>query len=50
MFEHAQHAVMIGHYEPLSQWATEAIRLDGDYEQKIVDKIHQLSSVSLALK
>lgn len=49
MFEHAQHAVMIGHYEPLSPWATEAINFDGDYEQEIVDKIQQLSNAALTL-
>ncbi|OPA81191.1 HAD family hydrolase [Paenibacillus selenitireducens] len=47
MFEHAKHAVMIGYYEPLSSSATEAIELVDDYEQKIVDKIQELSRVAI---
>jgi HAD superfamily hydrolase (TIGR01484 family) len=47
MFEHALHSVMIGEYEPLSRYAKEAVSLEGEYEQKIAQKIKELSRQGL---
>ena len=44
MFEHAYHTVMIGYHGELSQYAKEKIDLEGDYEQKIVEKLKKLAS------
>lgn len=43
MFEKALHTVMIGNHEQLFPLAKEVISLNGDYEQKIADKIDELS-------
>lgn len=44
MFENALHTVMIGHHDQLSHLAKEAISIEGDYEQKIVEKLKELSN------
>lgn len=44
MFEHALHTVMIGNHEKLAGLAKETIKLNGDYEQEITDKIRMLSA------
>ncbi|WP_239619223.1 HAD-IIB family hydrolase [Cohnella mopanensis] len=44
MFMNAKHSVMIGHHEELAKYATEAIPLDDNVEDRIVDKLHQLVS------
>lgn len=43
MFENALHTVMIGNHKQLFPLAKEVISLNGDYEQKIADKIDELS-------
>lgn len=45
MFEHALHSVMIGHHEQLSHLAKEAIPLENDYEQAIIEKLTQLANI-----
>ena len=50
MFENALHTVMIGHHEQLSPLATETISMDGDYEQKIAEKLKELSVKYTLLK
>ncbi|EDL63108.1 HAD-IIB family hydrolase [Bacillus sp. SG-1] len=43
LFQHANHAVMIGHHEELSGFAAEAIPLQGDYEENIIRKLEELA-------
>ncbi|GEL78520.1 haloacid dehalogenase [Tenuibacillus multivorans] len=43
MFNHALHSVMIGHHDELSKLAQETVSLTDDYEQKIIDKIYELT-------
>lgn len=43
MFENARHTVMIGFHEDLASFAKETIALNGDYEEKIAEKIWMLS-------
>lgn len=43
MFKHAFHTVMMGYHTQLAPYAKEEIKLEGDYEQKIVNKLKELS-------
>lgn len=48
MFQHAKHAVMIGHHDKLAPYASEVITMDGEQEDKedrIVQKLLQLSQI-----
>ncbi|WP_195576572.1 HAD-IIB family hydrolase [Paenibacillus sp. 1001270B_150601_E10] len=48
MFQHAKHAVMIGHHDKLAPYASEAIAMDGDLEaveENIVQKLLHLAKV-----
>ncbi|SDJ86313.1 HAD-IIB family hydrolase [Sediminibacillus albus] len=44
MFQDAAHAVMVGEHKALAPFADDAIPLTGNYEKKIIDKIHQLTN------
>lgn len=43
MFKEAMHSVMIGYHKDLAIHATETIALNGDYEQRIVEKVKELA-------
>ncbi|RDW15682.1 HAD-IIB family hydrolase [Oceanobacillus chungangensis] len=43
MFENAIHTVMIGYHEQLAPMAKEAIQGEGNVEQAIIEKIHELA-------
>ncbi|WP_054402315.1 HAD family hydrolase [Paenibacillus solani] len=43
MFKEARYSVRIGNHEKLGKYADETISLEGDYEQKIIDKLEELS-------
>lgn len=45
MFRNALHSVMIGHHAELAAYAAEAISLEGDVEQNIVEKINDLGEM-----
>ncbi|BBI34502.1 HAD-IIB family hydrolase [Cohnella abietis] len=45
MFKNAAHSVMIGYHEELAQYATEAIPLEENIEDKIVEKLNYLSTI-----
>lgn len=44
MFENARHTVMIGYHEELARIATESITSQGTIEQKVTQKIEELSA------
>jgi HAD superfamily hydrolase (TIGR01484 family) len=43
LFKGASYSIMIGYHKELSEFADESITLEGDYEEKIIQKLRELS-------